>query len=196
MDDALSIDEIRDIVETQYHLTFDYIAFTACAAAIAAVGLIANSPTTVVASMLVSPLMGPIVGMTFGTSICDKGMVKTSFRNEIIGIMICFVIGAIYGFAISPFIKEPENFTVMQSNTEMSSRGTTDGLLAGVFVAIPSGCGVGIGVTSDTINPSVGCAISAALLPPIVNSGLSLCLGLMFMSKGEDDDVIEEHITV
>lgn len=196
MDDALAIDEIRALVDSQYHLTFDYLAFIAAAALIAAVGLLQNSSTSVVASMLVSPLMGPIVGMTFGTVVSEWQMVRVSFRNELIGIGICFLVGALCGFAVSPFL-DAENDDVMKSEpTEMNSRGNWTGILAGIFIAIPSGCGVGLGVTSDTINPLVGCAISAALLPPIVNSGIALCLGLMFRVRGKDNDVVDKHLQV
>jgi len=195
LDDALSIDEVRALVETQYHLTFDYLAFVAAGGLIAAVGLLQDSSTSVVASMLVSPLMGPIVGMTFGTIIRDWKMFRTSFRNEIIGIIICFVVGSLVAFFVSPFI-DAENDVVMASNSESSGRGSLTGILGGVFIAIPSGCGVGLGVTSDSINPLVGCAISAALLPPIVNSGLALCLGVMFKLNGKENHIVKRHLDV
>jgi len=149
-----------------------------------------------VASMLVSPLMGPIVGMTFSAIIWDWGMFMKSFRNELYGVLLCWTWGAAVGFAISPFIDTSED-QAMMSNTEMSSRGTKEGLLEGLFVAIPSGCGVALGVASDQINPLVGVAISASLLPPVVNSGLTFALGTMvWIDDDEDRDVFLEHFTV
>ena len=84
------------------------------------VGLIQDSSVTVVASMLVrchrstclpppliivcglficqvSPLMGPILGVTFGAVIRSPEMVWRSFRNEIWGILICLLVGFITG---------------------------------------------------------------------------------------------------
>ena len=52
---------------------------------IAAVGLVTNSSVTVVASMLVSPLMGPILAVTFGAKIRDLEMVTRGVRNELCG---------------------------------------------------------------------------------------------------------------
>jgi len=141
------------------------------------------------------PLMGPIVGMTFGTIVRDWKMFRTSFRNEIIGIIICFIVGSLVAFFVSPFI-DAEHDVVMASNSESSGRGSLSGILGGVFIAIPSGCGVGLGVTSDSINPLVGCAISAALLPPIVNSGLALCLGVMFKLNGKSNHIVKRHLDV
>ena len=67
--DRMAVEEIYESVDSQCHLTFDYLLFCFVAAMISGVGLIQDSSVTVVASMLVSPLMGPILGVTFGTVI-------------------------------------------------------------------------------------------------------------------------------
>jgi uncharacterized hydrophobic protein (TIGR00271 family) len=177
MSDRLSYEEIYEIVDSQLHLTFDYLALSSVGAMIAGVGLLANSSVAVVASMLVSPLMGPIVGMTFSAIIHDWAMFLKSFRNEFYGVLLCWVWGVVIGFGVATFIQESTD-NAMRPGTQMTSRGTAEGLLEGLFVAIPSGCGVALGVASDQINPLVGVAISASLLPPVVNSGLAVALGL------------------
>jgi uncharacterized membrane protein len=68
----MAVEEIFDIVDSQLHLTFDYIAFTVLASIIAGVGLATGSAVTVVAAMILDPFMGPILGMTFGTTIRGK----------------------------------------------------------------------------------------------------------------------------
>ena len=42
--------------------------------------------------MLVSPLMGPILAVTFGAKICDGEMVKRGLRNELYGVLVCLVL--------------------------------------------------------------------------------------------------------
>ena len=69
---------------------------------------------------------------------------------------------------------------------EMESRGSWWGLVLGIFVAAPSGLGVAVAITGGGINALVGVAISASLLPPIVNSGLCLSLGIFYSSGGHD----------
>ena len=59
----------------------------------------------------------------------------------------------------------------------MNVRGEPLNLVVGTFVAIPSGVALALAITSDVVAPYVGVAIAAALLPPIVNSGLTLMLG-------------------
>lgn len=48
----------------------------------------------VVASMLVSPIMGPVLGLTFGTQIMDWSLVKTSLAHECAALAGCVLIGA------------------------------------------------------------------------------------------------------
>jgi len=52
------------------------------ASIIAAGGLATNVNVFIVASMLVSPIMGPILGMTFGYRVSDWPLFKTGFLNE------------------------------------------------------------------------------------------------------------------
>jgi uncharacterized membrane protein len=56
------VEEICRFVEAQNVCNFDYLVFVLSAAVIACLGLATNSAAVVVAAMLISPLMGPIVG--------------------------------------------------------------------------------------------------------------------------------------
>jgi hypothetical protein len=53
--------------------------------------------------MLVSPLMSPILCLTLGTALRDAAMVRRGLRNELWGILICLLVGALVGVLISPF---------------------------------------------------------------------------------------------
>src|SRR4051812_16501901 len=60
--DRMSTEEIYELVDSNLHLTFDFLSILTVAAVIAAVGLITDSAVLVVA-MVISPLMGPILGI-------------------------------------------------------------------------------------------------------------------------------------
>eukprot|EP00028_Trichosphaerium_sp_Am-I-7-wt_P007716 CAMPEP_0168514182 /NCGR_PEP_ID=MMETSP0405-20121227/3947_1 /TAXON_ID=498012 /ORGANISM="Trichosphaerium sp, Strain Am-I-7 wt" /LENGTH=322 /DNA_ID=CAMNT_0008533239 /DNA_START=77 /DNA_END=1045 /DNA_ORIENTATION=- len=172
LSERVSIEEIYETVDSQLHLTFDYLAMTLVASIIAGAGLATDSSVSVVASMIVSPLMGPITALTFGTVIQSKTMVYKGFRNEFYGLALTFLVGFIFGIVLI--------FTNVKWPTyEMTSRGTLSGLWGGIVVAIPSGVGVALAITGPYSGALVGIAISAALLPPVVNSGMNLAYGLM-----------------
>lgn len=82
----------------------------------------------------------------------------------------------------------PATLSVRQSE-EIESRGRPLSLVGGLFVAIPSGMGVALGITGGGVNALVGVAISAALLPPIVNSGLCWAFALWYSAYGASDEV-------
>ena len=67
---------------------------------IASLGLNTNSTAVVIGAMLISPLMGPILGLAFGTAINDYDLVKKAFRNYIFAAVIGLAASTIY-FLIS-----------------------------------------------------------------------------------------------
>eukprot|EP01084_Bolivina_argentea_P079187 143687_1 len=179
--DRLAYDEVYDTIDSHLHLTFDYLALIFVGGVISAIGLLTNSAVAVVASMLVSPLMGPIVGMTFGAIIKDKVMLWKSFRNELIGVAVCFFTGAFMGFITAPFLNNAEDPELaFGQNTQISSRGEWEALAWGAGIAATSGIGVALGVSSDQVSALIGVAISAALLPPVTNSGICLASAFVF----------------
>ena len=84
--ESMTVDEMHAFIDEGSHLTFDYLAMVVVAAMIAGVGLLQDSSVTVVASMLVSPLMGPILCAAFGIAVCRWDMVWRGVRNELYGV--------------------------------------------------------------------------------------------------------------
>lgn len=58
----LRIEQVREQIAEQAAMTFDYMALLTIASILAGVGLITNNTVVIVASMLVSPIMGPVLG--------------------------------------------------------------------------------------------------------------------------------------
>nr|CAD7580535.1 unnamed protein product [Timema californicum] len=64
---------------------------------VAAVGLVENNAVNIVAAMLLSPLMGPVMALTFGTMISDRKLQKIGVRSGMVGMGISLVFGYIFG---------------------------------------------------------------------------------------------------
>ena len=168
-DDRKTFEEIYTSIDKDCHLTFDYLVQIIVASMICGVGLLSNSATLVVASMLVSPLMAPILAITFGLAVDDKVMFRKGMRNEFYGMLLTFFSGVVIGAVTSPHWTSVSQLVTF----EMTSRGSPVALLGGIFVAIPSGVGVAVANVSEGLAAITGVAISASLLPPIVNSGMN-----------------------
>lgn len=181
INDRMTQDEIGQFIENGNHLTFDYIAMITVASIIAGSGLLSDSPTSVIASMLVSPLMGPILSITFGLATNDMSIISRGVKNEVIGVIICFVVGTIMGLMSGLY--HDCDF----SSQEIESRGSVGGLPVGFVVAAASAVGVVIAVSQGGISALVGTAISASLLPPIVNCGVCLAISAVVETRCSSD---------
>mmetsp|Transcript_12980 Transcript_12980/g.40985 ORF Transcript_12980/g.40985 Transcript_12980/m.40985 type:complete len:90 (-) Transcript_12980:131-400(-) len=75
-------------------LSFDFVAFIVVASLVAGLGLATNNTVMIVASMLVSPLMSPILAFTFGTAVRDLALIKRGVYVEIVGVIVTFMVGS------------------------------------------------------------------------------------------------------
>jgi uncharacterized hydrophobic protein (TIGR00271 family) len=167
-------DRFADGVE----FSFNYNTLLLVASILAGLGLVSNSSATIIASMLVSPIMGPVVGLAYGTTICDWKMVKRSIRTEGISLVFCILVGAVIGA-----LTGPTGLADDWPTKEMSTRGQLDTFLVALPVAFFSGLGVAVSLLDDQTNSLVGVAISASLLPPAVNAGI-LWVAYVFVKGG------------
>ena len=92
-DATLAVEEIYENVKKQSSLSFDYIAFIILAAVMAGFGLIQNNVTVIVASMLLSPLMGPMLAIAFGYVVRNNSLFVKGTMNEVIGIILSLSVG-------------------------------------------------------------------------------------------------------
>ncbi|MHA1494045.1 MAG: TIGR00341 family protein [Candidatus Thorarchaeota archaeon] len=181
-DATLAVEEIYENVKKQSSLSFDYIAFIILAAIMAGFGLIQNNVTVIVASMLLSPLMGPMLGVAFGYVVGDNALFAKGTRNELIGLTLSLLVGvalAIVMPLLDPLMITNINADLGAGNiTEITRRAGFSPLDVGV--AIFSGAAVAVSVTKGDMSSLVGVAISAALMPPAVNASMMIVLGLVY----------------
>lgn len=138
----------------------------ACAIVIASIGLNMNSTAVVIGAMLISPLMGPIIGSGFALAIFDFQLLKKSIKNLLIATGVGLLVAWIY-FLISPF---------KDAQSEILSR--TSPNIYDVLIAFFGGLVGVIAITRvEKGNPIPGVAIATALMPPLCTAGYSLAMG-------------------
>lgn len=177
--DHRSIRVVMNGIETDADLSFDYVAMVFIASGIAVGGLVTNSSVIVVASMLVSPIMGPVKAVGFGFWFKRYDLARIGVVNEVISLVICIAVGFLMGFVWYLVEGAASGDVYSQPTDEMVSRGEDATVLAsGSVIAFVSGLGVALAALGDYMGTIVGVAISASLLPPAVNSGMLLALAL------------------
>lgn len=133
---------------------------------VASIGLNVSSAAVVIGAMLISPLMGPIVGVGLGVAINDVDMLKRSMTN--LGVMIALsVLTAYLYFKVSPLTQE---------TPELLAR--TYPTILDVLVAIFGGLALIVARTKKGTIATViyGVAIATALMPPLCTVGYGLAI--------------------
>lgn len=140
---------------------------------IASLGLNTNSTAVIIGAMLISPLMGPIMGIGLGLGIYDFELVKKSFRNLGIATLFSVLTSTLY-FLISP---------LNEARSELLSR--TSPTIYDVLIAFFGGL-AGIVAMSSKQKGNVlpGVAIATALMPPLCTAGFGLANGNMYYFWG------------
>lgn len=132
---------------------------------VASLGLNTNSAAVIIGAMLISPLMGPIIGMGLGVGIYDFELLRRSWRNFIIATLFSILTATIY-FLITPI-------AVVQS--ELLAR--TSPTIYDVLIALCGGLAGIIALSSKsqrTGNVIPGVAIATALMPPLCTVGFGI----------------------
>lgn len=133
---------------------------------IASVGLNVNSTAVIVGAMLISPLMGPIVGVGYGIAVQDMHLIRRALRNLLIFTVLSLLTSTVY-FLFSP---------IEEFGAELLARTTPT--LWDVLIAFFGGAAGIIALTRRSISNVVpGVAIATALMPPLCTAGYGLARG-------------------
>jgi uncharacterized hydrophobic protein (TIGR00271 family) len=139
-----------------------YMFMIAMSGGIAILGLLLSSPAVVIGAMLLSPLMGPIIGLGFAMAIGDYGWLRQSAKSLAYGSIIAVLLCALIVF-MSPL-------QTVTSEIAARTRPNLFDLLVALFSAL-AGAYAMIRGREGTI---VGVAIATALMPPLAVVGFGL----------------------
>ena len=133
---------------------------------IACLGLNLNSTAVIIGAMLISPLMGPIIGMGLAVGRVDLELLKRSLTNYGVATVISVLTAALY-FQLTP---------LTEAQSELLAR--TSPTLYDVLIALFGGAAGILAIsTGGKGNVIPGVAIATALMPPLCTAGYGLAMG-------------------
>ncbi len=130
---------------------------------VASVGLNVNSTPVVIGAMLISPLMGPIMGAGFSIGTNDVETFKKSIINFLVMVILSLLTSFLY-FKISPFDSASHELLARKTPTFFDVLIAFFGGLAGIVAITKKGF----------FNVISGVAIATALMPPLCTAGFGL----------------------
>lgn len=156
-------DKVLENVTSNISFRGSNLWILACAIIIASIGLNVNSTAVIIGAMLISPLMGPIVGAGFALGTYNFPLLKKSFKNLLIATVVSLLVSGFY-FYISPF-KDVQSKLLARTAPNIYD----------VLIAFFGGLVGVIAITRvEKGNPIPGVAIATALMPPLCTAGFGL----------------------
>lgn len=169
-DQQTTIESIKADIPFKGHTSWILI----CSIFIASIGLNANSTAVVIGAMLISPLMGPILGMGMSLAINDIDTLRRSLKN--FGVMVG--LSVLTAFLFFKF------FPLRDESSELLARTAFD--IRDVLIAFFGGLALVIARAKKGTIASVifGVAIATALMPPLCTVGFGLAIGNLKYAGG------------
>jgi uncharacterized hydrophobic protein (TIGR00271 family) len=133
---------------------------------VASIGLNVNSTAVIIGAMLISPLMGPIMGIGYGAGINDFSLLRRSFTSLIFATLVGLLTSTLY-FLISPLDTAHSELLARTSPTAWD-------VLIGLFGGL---AGIVAMTRKEKSNVIPGVAIATALMPPLCTAGFGLASG-------------------
>ena len=172
-EDAADNDAIRDRILSGGRITGTNMVVMICAILIASVGLNTDSVAVIIGAMLISPLMGSILAIAYGTAANDSYLIKRHSVGFLVQILISVATATLY-FLLSP-VKEPTEQLIARTNPTLFD----------VIIALAGGVAGIVGQTrKDKSNIIPGVAIATALMPPLCTCGYAIANGNVRMLLG------------
>lgn len=142
-----------------------FILLIMLSAAIATLGLLQNSTAVVIGAMLVSPLLGPIMGLGFGLATIDSALIKRALITMAAGMGVAIAVSMLL-ILLSPIHDVTDEIAARTSPNLLDLGVAVVGGIAGVYAILRKLSGVMVGV-----------AIATALVPPLSTVGFGLATG-------------------
>jgi len=159
LDRKQTVEGILGDVEFRGHAAWILV----CSILIACIGLSDNNIPIIVGAMLISPLMGPILGIGLAAGTNDFDLLKKSLINYGVAFVISLIISTLY-FMIIP---------VPEATTELIGRKSAT-VLAIAIAFLGGAAGIIAGSRGSKSNVVPGVAIATALMPPMCTVGYGL----------------------
>lgn len=177
LQDLDSIENITESVNRGIKFRGTNLMVLVFAIFIASLGLNINSTSVVIGAMLISPLMGPIIGIGFSATTYKLDLLKESIKNYLFATIVSLITSTIY-FLLTP---------IDDAQTELLAR--TSPNIYDVLIALFGGfAGIAAITSKNRGNILPGVAIATALMPPLCTAGygiatmqLSFSLGALYL---------------
>jgi len=155
-------EEVYSDIQDSIALSRTFTALVILSSVVAAIGILKGNIPVIIGAMVIAPLLGPNVALSFATTLGDGDLARKALKTSAIGLLSALLLPILLGILLQG--------SVDPGLPEIHSR-TTVGL-GDVIIALVAGAAGGLAFTTGIPTALVGVIIAVALLPALSTSGL------------------------
>ncbi len=152
----------------------DFIILVILATIVTTIGLATNNLAVIIGAMVIAPLLGPNLALSFGVTLGDKDMVIEALKANLVGFGLTMALSILIGLLL------PYNIFAESHEYLLRTSVGYDGIL----LAFASGSTAVLSLTAGISSAMVGVMVAVALMPPAVTLGLALGSGAFNQAYG------------
>jgi uncharacterized hydrophobic protein (TIGR00341 family) len=169
---GISREELYADIQGGAELSWGFIVLVLLSSIVAAIGILRDSVVIIIGAMVIAPLLGPNVALSFATTLGEINLARRAMKTNVVGIFAALLLAILLGLVL----------TVSPDTPEMVSR--TKVGLGDIILPLAAGSAAALSFTTGVVSALIGVMVAVALLPPLVTLGMLLGAGHWEMALG------------
>jgi uncharacterized hydrophobic protein (TIGR00341 family) len=169
---GISREELYTDIQQTSQLSWVFVVFVILASLVAAIGLLRDNVVIIIGAMVIAPLLGPNVALSFATTLADADLTRRAIKTNAVGILAALVLAILLGFVLD---FDPTTSKIV-SGAQVS--------WGDMILALAAGSAAALSFTTGVLSALIGVMVAVALLPPIVILGMLIGAGQWDMALG------------
>ena len=165
VDQKTTREELYENVTKGVDLNLNSILMVILSTIVVTIGLSEDNVAVVVGAMVIAPLLGPNIALSFAASIGNRNLIFKSLNSIVIGILISIT----FGYLISTISELNYQSKEILSRTNIG--------IGDIVLALASGAAAALSMTTGISAALVGVMVSVALLPPAASFSILIANG-------------------
>ncbi|MDH3948389.1 MAG: TIGR00341 family protein [Gammaproteobacteria bacterium] len=162
---TLSREELYQEISSGAEINSNFLLMVMLSTIVAAIGLLENNLAVIIGAMVIAPLLGPNIALSFATALGDRELAWSALKTNLTGLGLALVLSVLIGF-FWPYSLDTAELIIR-----------TDVDVDGIVLALASGAAAVLSLASGYSMSLVGVMVAVALLPPAATVGLMLGAG-------------------
>jgi len=161
----ISREELYEEISSTLGVNRVFMALSVLASVVAAVGLLRDDVAVIVGAMVIAPLLGPTVAMSFAVTLGDVSLMRRAALTSVVGLALTIVVALLVGLIVEVDPATP----AIASRTSLS--------WGAILLSLAAGAAGTFAFTRGMSGAVLGVTVAVALVPPLAACGMLVGAG-------------------